>query len=83
MKKAATLSQPFFILEAGSLTSCGSCTSDRTYQLGRRCKYLGFAGEEGVRSVGDLDLDERIFNSVYNQRLLGGGAAAGDEHIVI
>ena len=41
------------------------------------------AGVEGVRSVGNLKLHKRILNTVDNQRLLGGGAAAGDEYIFV
>ena len=44
---------------------------------------LHLAGVEGVRSVGNLKLHKRILNTFDDYRLLGGGAAAGDEYIFV
>ena len=44
---------------------------------------LDFACVEWVRGVGDLDLHNRILNSVNNESLFGLGAGTGDEHGVV
>ena len=44
---------------------------------------LRFAGVEGMRSVGNLDLHEGVFNSFNLDGLLGVDARAGDEYIFV
>jgi hypothetical protein len=44
---------------------------------------LGLAGVEGVRCVGNLDLYERILDTVDGDGLLGGGATPGDEDVLV
>ena len=44
---------------------------------------LDFAGVERMRSVGNLKLYEGVLNAVDHDGLLGVGAGAGDEHVLV
>lgn len=44
---------------------------------------FGLAGVERMRSVGNLDLYERIFNALDYNGLLGCSAGAGDEYVFV
>ena len=41
---------------------------------------LDFASVEGVRGVGDLNLHDRVLNTIHHESLFGLSAGTGDEH---
>ena len=56
---------------------------ESVYTTGRVHKFH-LTREEGVRGVGDFQLDHGIFVAVgVGDGLLGGGAALGENHVVV
>ena len=74
---------PFLPIKTQKLLLAGLVTLIELVNTAGGIDDLHLAGVEGVRSVGNLKLHKRVLDTVNNNRLLGGGAAAGDEYIFV